>query len=93
MKMFSCKKVTKLVSESMERPLSLRGRIAIRIHFMLCKYCVRFHRHMLALRNLGRTYKEDEAEAGGIPPDGLSPDARERIKKALAEDKGGDGAQ
>jgi hypothetical protein len=44
--MLSCHEVTRLLSESRERPLSLRERFALRVHTLMCAGCRNFARHM-----------------------------------------------
>jgi hypothetical protein len=79
--MFNCREVTRLVSESLDRELSLGQRIGIRIHFMMCKLCPEAKKQMLFLREaMHRLAMEDMASG----PDGaLSPEARHRIKLAV----------
>jgi len=81
--MLTCKDASHLISERQEHPLSLRERWALRLHLWLCVSCRRFARQIDLLRQAIRTYAarlEDE-EYG---PE-LSSEARERIRKALAE--------
>ena len=50
--MSRCKDITKLISDSMERKLSLWQRIDLRLHLILCGLCRRFQANLLALRIL-----------------------------------------
>ncbi|MFA5082746.1 MAG: hypothetical protein WC474_09395 [Hydrogenophilaceae bacterium] len=79
--MLTCKDASHLISERQERPLGLRERLGLRLHLWLCDGCRNFERQLAlmrqALRNLGRA-----ADAGGAD---LTPEARERIRKTLAE--------
>lgn len=83
MKMLTCKDASHLISESQERPLGFMERWGLRFHLWMCISCRRFERQMAlmrqALREMGRRI---EADAQDID---LSPAARERIRKALAE--------
>jgi hypothetical protein len=76
----SCRKMTRLVSDALDRRLSLRERLVLGIHLWGCRPCQRFRR---ALRWLH----------GALPtaPSGarLSPQARARIRQALDEAAGG----
>ncbi len=79
--MFCCKDVSQKFSESMDRKLPFHHRLFIRIHMLMCKYCARFRRQLLLLRELSKSDK-----IIGLSEDflaGLSPEARERIKAAL----------
>lgn len=81
--MLTCKDASRLISESQERPLGFRERWGLRLHLWMCDACRNFMRQVAsmrrALRELG---KRTEADASGTD---LSPEARERIRKALAE--------
>ena len=79
--MFCCKDVSQKISESMDRTLPLHHRMFIRIHILMCKYCSRFRRQLLLLREAAQKMDlSPEALAAAV---GLSPEARERMKKAI----------
>jgi hypothetical protein len=78
--MLSCKDVTRLLSESMDRSLPLGKRIGVRFHLLICKFCLRYERQLLLIRETARRLAATE----GIPGETLSAEARERIRKALA---------
>ena len=77
--MFSCKDVSELLSESMDRSLPFYQRMLMRLHLSMCKYCSRLKEHFEALRTASR-HEElygnelDESRA-------LSHDGKERLKK------------
>ena len=79
--MFSCKEVTRMVSESMDRDLSRYRRIGIWIHLMMCKFCSRYKQQLISLRKALRS--EGLHDENSEPHAKLSPDARERIKRSL----------
>lgn len=76
----SCREVTQMVSESMDRPLSIRTRIWMWMHLIMCRYCKRFRRQMLGLRIASRLTPADDAAP-------LAEAARQRIKAALESEK------
>ena len=79
--MFSCKEVSKKVSDSMDKSLPLYQRMFIRMHIMMCKYCSRFKKQLLMLRKLSRI---SELPAEGIDASlSLSAEAKARMKKAI----------
>lgn len=81
--MLSCKEATRLVSESFDRTLPLNQRIALRVHLLLCKFCNRYRKHLLLIREAIRRHP-DRVESHEEPPSpSLSPEARERIKRSL----------
>jgi predicted anti-sigma-YlaC factor YlaD len=79
--MFRCQDVSQKISQSMDGPLPLLQRLAIRIHLMMCRYCARFLLQLMTLRRLCR------AEAPAAPdeetPEPLSEAAKTRIKEKL----------
>ena len=65
--MRTCRDVTRLVLEREDRTLSLRERLAVRVHLWICATCPGFERQVLFMRGaMGRwrRYRED----GDNPP-------------------------
>ncbi len=86
MKMLTCKDASHLISERQERPLGFRERWGLRMHLWICANCRRFERQLALMRKaLSELGRRAEAEAQGAD---LTPEARERIRKALAERRG-----
>ena len=87
--MLTCRDASHLISEREERPLSLRERWGLRLHLLICAYCRAFERQVAtmrrAIREWARRLEADSAE-GDLPPE-----ARDRIRAALAarEDREG----
>lgn len=48
--MLPCKDVSRLVSQGLDRELSLRERMALRLHFVICASCRNFDRQVHFLR-------------------------------------------
>ena len=81
--MHNCKEVTRMVSESMDRKLPLHQRMGIRVHLLMCKFCSRYRKQLLILREamrLQEKYVEDTK-----PSPTLRPEARERIRRFLID--------
>jgi len=74
--------VTRMVSESLDRTLPLHQRLGIRMHLMMCRYCNRYRKQLLLLRQIFRSESLSD-EPSAPPPVALSQDARERMKQAL----------
>jgi hypothetical protein len=59
----SCKEASRLISQSMERRLSLAEGIALRLHVRICDACTRFTSQMKFLRRALKAYPgPDESE-------------------------------
>ncbi|MCK5417274.1 MAG: hypothetical protein KAI86_06490 [Desulfobacterales bacterium] len=79
--MFSCKDVSQLVSESLDRALPFYQRVLVWMHLLMCKYCSRCREQFETIR-AASCHEElhgkdlDDSRA-------LSNDGRERLKKFL----------
>jgi Putative zinc-finger len=80
--MLSCKEVTSRVSESLDRRLSLRERLKVMLHLLICLACQRMVRQMALLRAASRRYAMDET-APDASRETLSHEARQRILQGL----------
>lgn len=62
--MLTCKEATRLSSEALDRDLSLRERLSLRMHLMMCSGCTNFEEQMRHLRQITRRYASGEASVG-----------------------------
>ena len=76
----ACKESTRLQSEALDRRLSGSEKLGLRLHLLLCKWCRRYGEQLKFLRSAARECEEHPSAAGRS---GLSPEARERIKRRL----------
>jgi len=76
----TCKETTELVSRSMDEHLSLRNRMAMRLHLAICENCARFTHQLQEMRRLFRAETNAEDDTPG-----LSPEARRRIENELQD--------
>lgn len=79
--MFNCKKVTRMVSDSLDHKLPLYQRFGIRIHLMMCKFCSRYKDQLLLMRKIIGPKMMDKKETDLSIK--LSSKARERIKRLM----------
>lgn len=81
----TCKQTVKMMSESLERRLTLRERINVKLHLWICLWCVWYIEHMQLLRTTIRAKAEQEPslESSSLPS--LSPEVRERMKINLSQ--------
>lgn len=61
--MLSCKEVTRLLSESHDRPLRISERLALEMHLAMCQGCTNFKKQMRFLREACRRYTQRESTA------------------------------
>lgn len=78
--MNNCKETSVLVTRSLDARLSLRERMAMRLHLLICKNCARFARQMHLIRAWLRS-EDAAAEAQ------MSESARERIAQRLHKEE------
>jgi heterodisulfide reductase subunit B len=68
----NCREVTRLVSESQERKLSVVEKMSLNLHLMMCDGCKNFSLQVPFLRKAMKAYSErlDEVidEPGAAPP-------------------------
>ena len=79
--MMSCKKIANLVAVSLDRPLSLRERLAVVAHSLICVGCTHYNKQMLFIRAASRRIAE-QWDANNDGPR-LSSDAVCRIKNSM----------
>ncbi|MGA6994579.1 MAG: hypothetical protein WBX50_11860 [Candidatus Deferrimicrobiaceae bacterium] len=81
--MLSCKDVTQLISRSMDTSLPVGKRIGVRIHLLMCRFCARYEKQLLLIRETVRRVIAAEELSGGPSAEVLSEDARGRIRQSL----------
>lgn len=64
----TCREVHRLVSEGMDRELSLVERLRMRVHLMVCGACTRFNGQMGLLRTAMRGFPLDLDAPPPAPP-------------------------
>jgi hypothetical protein len=79
-----CHQATRLQSEALDRKLPVSKRLGLHFHLLFCKWCRRYGRHISFLRTACEHSAEEEHAA---PAQTLSPEARERIRRALNGDR------
>jgi len=81
----TCKQTVKMMSESMERRLTLRQRINVKLHLWICLWCVWYIEQLQLLRITIRTKAEQEPNLNSSSLPSLSAEARERMKQNLGQ--------
>jgi hypothetical protein len=80
-----CRELSQLISLSFDRELPFAERLAVKSHLLYCKACRRFRRHLQRLRAAMAQLSSDvsHAELAIVPR--LTPEAHERITRALRD--------
>jgi len=76
----NCAEMSRLASRSLEQPLSLRTRLKMRLHNLICAWCKRYFKQLTFLHEAAPHFDE---HAGILPSRGLSAEARQRIMQRL----------
>jgi hypothetical protein len=82
--MLTCKDVTRLISESMDHSLPIGKRAGVRLHLLICRFCARYERQLLLIRETMRRLAATEEKPGEPHGETLSAEASERIRISLA---------
>jgi hypothetical protein len=81
-----CKDIVKIISASLDRNLTFRERIILKLHLAACEPCVRYLDQSKLLSRAAHAIDEDLK--GDLYSGRLSEDARERIKNILKASSG-----
>lgn len=76
----NCRQAIRLQSEALDRPLSRWERLGLRLHLVLCVWCLRYGQQLKFLRTAAQNCEHDHE-----PKQTLPVEARMRIKQALAD--------
>ena len=79
--MLTCREVSYLISVSLDQRLPLTRRLAMRLHFLLCRACARYRRQIIALNRLAKGYAQSENDENAECA--LSEEEKEMIKARL----------
>ena len=78
----SCKEIVRIISASLDRPLTIRERFLMEMHLLACKPCVRYLNQSEFVSQAMRIM--DDGEKIDLFSGSLSDGARTRIKSALS---------
>jgi len=82
-KLPTCQQTVEKISQSMERKLTLRERIDLKLHLWICAWCQWYLEHLQIIREAARAKGAESPDLESMSPS-LSSEARERIKRKLA---------
>lgn len=79
----ACQQTVQMISESMERSLSLRERIKMKLHLWVCVWCQWYMEHLQIIRDASRAQASKAPDV--MTSATLSNEARERIRRRLTD--------
>lgn len=87
--MLTCKETAQLVSEGLDRKLSLWQRMNLRLHLMMCGACSAYRRQVETLnRIVRRRFDESAVDATATEAPGCPEQTKRRITESLREQLG-----
>ncbi len=75
-----CKHATRLISQSMERPLTRGEKISLGVHLFVCKWCRRYRRQLQLMQEMIQEFASIETTHAGTR---MPESARRRIEEAI----------
>jgi hypothetical protein len=78
----NCREMVRILSQSIDEPVPLVMRIKKRLHFLICIWCQRYEEQLRCIHETASQFPEHADEASDIL---VPPDAKERIKRKLAD--------
>lgn len=85
--LLSCKEAAQLISQSMDHPLPTRWRVALKFHLFICRFCTRYQRQLLFMREVLRRRAREIDDEESLASTSLSAETRQRLKEALRRRK------
>lgn len=79
----NCREASRLQSEALDHTLPPLQRFGLRVHLLLCKWCRRYGKQIGFLRRAAHEHPDQVAE---VTSSTLSPESRERLKRALRDE-------
>jgi hypothetical protein len=80
----TCQHTVEVISQSLERSLTWRERLALKLHLWICVWCLWYLEHLQIMRKTMLTRGAETPEMDYPSAPALSSEARERIKRQLA---------
>jgi len=80
----TCREISKVVSDSLDRELPFRVRMELRLHLMMCGLCRNYHKQSLLIRKSLR-FGGDELTADHSIPEAAALRIQEALNAAVAE--------
>ena len=79
----TCQQTVETISQSMERRLTLRESVKLKIHFWICVWCQWYMEHLQLIRDASRAQANKAPDL--MTSTTLSNEARERIRRRLTD--------
>lgn len=81
----NCAEMSRLASLSFDQPPSLKTRLRMRLHYLICVWCARYAKHLKFLHRAAPRFQE---EIEGVSNHKLSEESKHRLAARLREEFG-----
>ena len=78
----NCAEMSRLASVTLDRPVTVKVRLRMRLHYLICVWCERYSKHLKFLHRAAPRLPDQWDLAIG---ENLSDEAKQRMKKSLNE--------
>ncbi len=79
--LFKCKDITELISKSMDEKMSLRIRLGIKFHLMMCHLCTRYKKQLELIQKAMEKFNDEDPSA--LPVKKLPDDVHAKMKRMI----------
>jgi hypothetical protein len=79
----NCKDVSLVMSQSLDRKLSWRESIEMKLHAAICVWCKRYLEQLHWMRSSVRSKRSGDEQPASVAAGGLNSEAKERMKRLL----------
>lgn len=76
----TCAEMSRITSRALEQPLTIKMRMKMRLHFVICAWCRRYFEQINFLHH---TAPRLDLELGELPGRGMSAEAKQRIMQRI----------
>ena len=77
-----CPEVVRILSQGMDQKLTLKTRLLLNMHYLICRWCQRYSEHLRYLRKFSRRFPE---QISNLDVFTMPADAKDRIKRKVGE--------
>ncbi len=79
----TCEDATSAISMALDRPLSVRRRLSLKLHLWTCSLCRRYEQQLHLLRNAAERFEQEPSQLASRTTQALSVEARARMRRSL----------
>ncbi|MDX8397797.1 MAG: zf-HC2 domain-containing protein [Mariprofundaceae bacterium] len=78
----ACERISQLASEQLDRPLSLKEKLQLKLHISMCSLCRNYHNSLQTMSNIFKAMRQHDQLDESIK---LPDQSRQKIERTLKE--------